>query len=542
MRRKNEKEYFPKVHCDELHAKNRAQYLEHELCFGCSTETEQTKKNTEHTQRAGTRWSGVKSNCSVVQYSASLTWPQLVGCIDKSNKSSVAVSTVVENNQTYLTLHGTLYVTMVSPLSTTSESNYYNVYNLYSQPFKMRVLQVTSSSSTANFNVFEGAVLAVMPNAGAGTIVVTILTKTARFTRFGASPTLIYTTKTIGGGLASMSVAPINAAESDQCFLTGGNLCFQSWNLVLANSATCPEVFSGTTHIEWATECRNASSVVCTDFLSRVSNQQVTIPFTVTYTESVCNTATATRVLTSQTNINQSAVYNEGDTVNVEIVVPLDSTLQGYVNTLHVVNVWVCTVNDFDLLPAPTPTGLGGGCLSAQADTGSLQQWYLNRTATTQGAAVNLAVGSAAATSGQIAISFTFTLPNLIDASGGTRFQLVVHTQVEVVFNTVSARRRMLLGSAPAQPNSVPFSHSTGVLTAEAGPRAVAATTTANPSAAGGSGGSGPAALPNWVPIVLGVFGLLLAVLLVGVAWMCWNSKKNTQSADLSELVEVNAQ
>lgn len=476
------------------------------------------------------------------QYTGSLTWPQLVDCTDKSNRSSVKVSKVVENNQTYMSLQGTFYVTMVNPLSTTSQSNYYNVYSLYSQPFKMRVLQVTSSSLTANFNVFEGAVLAVIP-ATSGAIVVTILTKTARFTRFGATPTLIYTTKNIPGGLASMSIAPINAAESDKCFLTGGNLCFQSWNLVLPNSATCPEVFSGTTHIEWETECRNASSVVCNEFLSSVSNQQVSLPFTVAYTESVCDTAQATRVLSSQTNINQSVVYKEGDTVTVGIVVPLDSTLQGYVSTVHVVNIWVCTVNDFDLLPTPTATGLGGGCLSAQADAGSLQQWYLNRTATTEGAAVNLVVGSAATTSGQIGISYTFRLPNLIDASGGTRFQLVVHTQVEVIFNTVSARRRMLLGSAPAQPNGVPFSHSTGMLRAEAGPRLVVTTTTASPGARSGSDGSGSGALPMWVPIVLGVFGLILAVLSVGAVWLCWNSNKKKHDAkNLNELVEVNAQ
>lgn len=95
-----------------------------------------------------------------------------------TDKPSIFIGPVPNGSDTNLVLRGDLHVSVVAPDSVSQESIYYRHRHLETKSFEFVVLQVTSTSSTANFNVFSNAVLGVTPDSSSSYVHARTLKKT----------------------------------------------------------------------------------------------------------------------------------------------------------------------------------------------------------------------------------------------------------------------------------------------------------------------------------------------------------------------------
>eukprot|EP01083_Nonionella_stella_P126421 382646_1 len=434
----------------------------------------------------GNKWDVAMSSDDLckVTYSASFTWDDLTRCTGYNGANGLYINT--KDNEANITLSGTIYLNVVSPIDFGADYGFYRVYQLLSQPFMIVVSKTVYVLSDVGINLLTMHIIAVFKEDDGSTFELVVLTESAEYLRLSRSNLDLSYAQMFDPAddqnvITSTDLTALRTAETgENCLGNKDYICSQLWQITAAD-AQCTNGgtdFSGIYSIQFEAMCRNATEIgsglsnYCSTWLGLHEEEivdtatgKVLLQASLTWKDEICDAKifevqfSATMQFyedaTWKTKVSDAHLYEVGhDTVYVRVTTAYPSTQYDVFST-QLLNVWICT---FDPLTPPHHLSLIGtgdfnatnvGCFSGHRDDNSdrfLEHIYDLEVGTTL---QEFALDEVRTDLSSNQIQFEFNVPKKV-----VRDALYIHAEIEVSLGS-GRRRRMVSARATKETNQM---------------------------------------------------------------------------------------
>jgi len=272
-----------------------------------------------------------------VHYAAEFPLPDLLGCVDAAGAPSIEVVT----NDAWMNVSGSLFVSVLSPLTMSFESSSYLQYQLLSAPFSMAISKSVYLLDAIDTFVFSASPLAVYREAE-GHYVMLLLTESAEFVALE------------GLSVLDPAMQSSVAAEEAECIAEQNYICSQVWVVDITNVA-CPFSLDGDYAFQFTAVCDDdGSAAECEQFVQD-NGDSVTLSTQLSFADTMCNPEVWTLQYDGAVSFYADDSFDEladadaayrslTDRVFVELRVDIPNSNANFsLYDVELYNVWLCT-------------------------------------------------------------------------------------------------------------------------------------------------------------------------------------------------------
>ena len=337
------------------------------------------------------KWHLTINSCTPINYKGIFSWSELIECIDYDGNKLISV---VDNNES-ITLSGSLYVNVVSPIQMgVTDIGFYRSLQLIKQYFSISILKQINVLSSTGVNLFIISIIGISETNN-GLFEFSILTQSADFMQLGNVNIL-----NAPHGISISSIIITN--EPSECFVGSSSTCGQIFTITIDPNSNinnnnrrrllnCTSIsYTGEYVIEFEIICRNNLSntdlAACNAFIESNGGPLIALTVESNFVDITCipfdevyqiifdgtmtfyddNTFLIPRDDTSDPYvIDEDIIYIE---VNANF--PDDGSGDNYqIFGVVIDNVFVCTASNITDLSINLDQQNGnGGCLSSNID------------------------------------------------------------------------------------------------------------------------------------------------------------------------------
>eukprot|EP01083_Nonionella_stella_P299278 1015917_1 len=422
----------------------------------------------------GNKWDVAMSSDDLckVTYSASFTWDDLTRCTGYNGANGLYINT--KDNEANITLSGTIYLNVVSPIDFGADYGFYRVYQLLSQPFMIVVSKTVYVLSDVGINLLTMHIIAVFKEDDGSTFELVVLTESAEYLRLsregeGTEYLQVFAASDVDNEIESSNFATLEAAETGtDCLGNKDYICTQLWQIT-ASDVQCTTDgiftdFSGTYSIQFNAVCRDVADLggdqelvdYCEDWLTEhedeiITDDKVLLQADLTWKDEICDPEIFEVQFEAEMEFYYDSFGTElpdaghlfqvgEDTVYVKISTAYPSDHYD-VFTTDLVGVWICTfdpLTDYDTDIAFEVDSQVGGCFSDARDSNDFTYHIFDSSDGTT--AEDFVLDETTTTLESNEIQFQFDVPDKVQ-----RDTLYIHAQIEISLVGDEGRRRVLL-------------------------------------------------------------------------------------------------
>jgi len=318
-----------------------------------------------------------ENECGPIHYRGVFSWNDLMQCQDFDGNTLVTVS----EDETSITLSGTLYVMVVSPyMMSTTDSGLYRTHPVYEHPFEIPVMKQVNVLSSTGVELFISSIIAHYEEESDGSFTISVLTQSAEYIEL-TNPSLL--ASPFGSGVDSADISITQ--QTSTCLVASSFTCGQIFDItVSASLIDCPPAsFVGEYIMGFTVDCPSGEEV-CNTFIDDNGGSAIALAVNSHFVDNHCEPQVYAVAFDGQMEFYDDAEFSQAhiddnyvigqDTIYVQVQVDFADAATGDnldIFALDIDNVFVCTADETladDLFSNLDQQSGSGGCLSSHID------------------------------------------------------------------------------------------------------------------------------------------------------------------------------